>query len=75
MEIWYREGQDPVLPTYKKPCTITLKSISRGRSYRLSLVGVFVTKRGVPELDKENEGEMVGITWSMSADDVIPLPV
>jgi len=75
MEVWYRESQDPVLPTYKKPCTLTLKSISGQSSYRLSLVGVFPMKRGVPELDKENEGEMAGIVWSMSADDVIPIPV
>ena len=71
MEAWYKESQDPVLPSYKKPCTLTLKSISGAKSYGLSLMGVFPMKRVTPDLDMANEGELAGIVWSMSADDVI----
>ena len=71
MELWFRESQDPVLPTYKKPCTLTLKSISGNLIYSISLIGVFPTKRGTPDLEMANEGELAGIVWSMSADDVI----
>lgn len=73
MELWYRESQDPVSPTYKKPVTLSMLSISGGKTKSFTLVGVFPTKRALPDLDKENEGEMATIVWTMSVDDVIPL--
>ena len=73
MELWYKEGQDPVLPTYKKPCTLIIKSISGQKTRNFTLTGVFVSGRTLPDLDVENEGELAKATYSMSYDDIIPL--
>lgn len=73
LELWYKESQDPVLPTYKKPCTLVYQSISGNRTRTYTIVGVFPRKRVLPELDKANDGEMAQATWTMSFDDVIPL--
>lgn len=73
MELWYKESQDPVLPTYKKPCTLTHKSLSAQHSRSFTLVGVFPKKRTLPDLEMGNEGEMAEVEWMMSADDVIPI--
>ena len=73
MELWFREAQDPVSPTYKKPCTLTMERLSSAAGRNFSLVGVFPKKRALPDLDKSNEGEMAMTEWTMSADDVLPL--
>lgn len=73
MELWYRESQDPVSPTYKRTATLVMQNIdgSAGRTY--TLVGVFPKKRSTPDLELENEGEMAGIEWVLSIDDVLPI--
>lgn len=73
MEVWYRESQDPVLPTYKKPCTLIHQRLSGTGQRSYTLVGVFPKKRTLPDLEKANEGEMATVVWTMSADDVAPL--
>lgn len=72
-ELWYKEGQDPVFPTYKKVGTLLMLSISGATLRSYSLAGVFITKRGLPDLEMENEGEQAVITWGLSADDVFPV--
>lgn len=73
LEIWYKESQDPVSPTYKKPCTLLHPSLSGAKSVNYTLIGVFPKKRTLPDLEKANEGEMAVITFMMSCDDVLPL--
>lgn len=73
MEVWYAEGQDPVSPTYKKVGTITHKSISGTNLRSYTLVGAFVMKRVLPDLEKENEGEMAAAEWTISVDDILPI--
>jgi len=73
LELWFRESQDPVSPTYKKPCTLTLESISGNATRGYTLSGVFPKGRNTPDLEKANEGEMASIEWVMSVDDIIPL--
>jgi hypothetical protein len=73
MEIWFKEGQDPISPTYKKPCTLIMTSLSGNKSKSYTLIGVFVSKRVLPDLDKSDDGEMAQIEWTMSVDDIIPL--
>jgi hypothetical protein len=73
MEIWFREGQDPITPTYKKPCTLSMQSLSGNASKNYTLIGVFVTKRALPDLDKEDDGNMAIAMWSLSYDDILPL--
>lgn len=73
MELWYRESQDPVSPTYKKPVTLTHESISGASSRNFSLSGVFPKQRNLPDLEMQGEGELAQVEWVMSADDVLPL--
>lgn len=73
MEVWFKEGQDPITPTYKKPCTLGMDSLSGASSRNYTLVGVFVKKRALPDLDKENDGDMAMATWTLSYDDILPL--
>lgn len=73
LEAWFKEGQDPVTATYKKAATLIHKSNS-GRVLRtFSLIGVFVFKRGLPELKMVEEGEMAVVKWSLSIDDLEPI--
>lgn len=73
LEIWFRESQDPVTPTYKKPCTLTHESLSGNHTRTFSLAGVFPKKRKLPDLEQKGEGELAQVEWTMSADDVLPL--
>lgn len=73
MELWYRESQDPVSPTYKKPATLTYNAGAAGRSRSYTLVGVFPKKRILPEASMESEGEMAVVEWVLSIDDVEPI--
>ncbi len=73
MEVWFKEGQDPIVPTYKKPCTLIMQSLSGQKERSYTLIGVFVMKRTLPDLDKADDGEMASIEWGMSVDDIIPL--
>jgi hypothetical protein len=75
LELWFRMGQDPVLPGYKMPVVLQALSIS-GKAHRsYSLFGVFLTKRSLPSFDMHNEGEVALIEWGVSADSIMPLPV
>lgn len=73
MEVWFQEGQDPVLPTYKKPCTLVHNAIGAEGGRSFSLIGVFVSKRTLPDLDKKDEGAMAETTWTMKYDDILPI--
>jgi len=73
MEIWFRESQDPVLPTYKKPAVLKHLSLSKASSLDYTLVGLFPMKRMLPDLDMANEGDMAVVKWSMSVDDILPI--
>ncbi len=73
MEAWFREGQDPVTPTYKKVGSLVIKSHVTGALPRtFALFGVFVTKRATPDLEKGGDGEEVDYTYTLSIDRVLP---
>jgi len=72
METWFRECQDPVLPSYKKIGTLVKQSISSLATVSYMLHGLFLTKRGTQDLEMENEGELDEIEWTLSADQIIP---
>jgi len=72
LEAWFQEGQDPVLPTYKKPVTLLLNSISRLQTRSFNLFGTFAFKRSTPRLEMSNEGEIYLKTWSFSTDRIFP---
>ncbi|MGD9749382.1 MAG: hypothetical protein AB7W59_00140 [Acidimicrobiia bacterium] len=73
METWYRESQDPVAPSYKKAGTLLHSSLSGITTRGYQLVGLFPSKRKLPDLEMENEGEIALIEWTMKADDILPL--
>lgn len=73
LEIWFKEGQDPVTLTYKKIATLIHKSISGTNKARYSLVGLFISKRKLPDLEKANDGEAAMIEWTFKFDDILPL--
>lgn len=72
MEAWYIECQDPVLPSYKKGANIVLSSQSNLRNASVGLVGVFISKRALPDFDLDNDGEMTTITYTLKADHCSP---
>lgn len=71
MEAWYKESQDPVSPTYKKPVTITRKGATK--KVVRTVLGVFPCKRKDPDLDMADEGTMDQIEWTFSFDDIQPV--
>lgn len=68
---WYREGKDPVSPTYKKVATLVMKDIEGTVRRTWSLPGTFVTAFATPDEEMENEGDMATLEVTMSSDDVI----
>jgi len=73
MELWFASCKDPVSPLYKKAATLIHKSISSRVLKTYSLIGMFPTKRKLPDLDMNNEGEYASVEWTFSAD--LPLPI
>jgi hypothetical protein len=73
MELWFRECHDPVSPLHKKLATLTLFSQTLLNQPSWSLLGLWIMKRALPDLDLDNDGEMAGIVWTMKANELIPL--
>ena len=70
MEIWLREAQDPVTPTYKKPATLIHRSLS-GETLRTdTLLGLWVKSRKLPDLELNNDGDMAVVEYGLQADDI-----
>lgn len=70
MELWFGEGQDPVTSTYKKPGTLIMTSGTGGKVATYSLLGTWVSKRKLPDLAMDNDGDMAVIEWTLQVDDV-----
>lgn len=73
MDRWHEEGQDPVSPTYKKAGTVMMTSISGVQQYVGTLLGLWVSKDSTPELEMNAEGDMSEKTYTLSADDFMPI--
>jgi len=73
MEVWFKEGQHPISPGYKKPGTLIHKSGSGNVLRTFSLLGAFASKRVLPDLEMVNEGEMATVEWTISYDDILPI--
>jgi hypothetical protein len=73
LEAWYIEAQEPVSPSYKKAGTLVQQSNSGAVASSHSLVGAFISKRTLPGLEMENEGEMAAIEYTVSVDDILPI--
>lgn len=73
MELWFRQSQDPVVPSYKRTGTLIMQRISGKGDRSYTVMGVYPFKRALPDLDMSNEGEMASVVWSLKVDDVIPI--
>ena len=74
MEEWLQEGRDPVAPTYKRVATMIWTNIHGNVTAVWSLVGLAVSKRGTPDAELANDGEMAAIEWTFKYDSMVPLP-
>ena len=73
LELWYSQGKDPVDPAYKKAATLIHMSGSGSVLRTYSLSGVFLSKRALPDLSMENEGELATNEWTFKADEIYPI--
>lgn len=73
MELWYREGLDPVSILYKKVGTLTMVSGDRTRSYAWAIVGAWISGRKHSDLEMANVGDMAELTYKMQIDSVTPI--
>lgn len=71
MDAWYREGRDPVSPTYKKVATLTNYSGTTLIQKIITLIGVFVSKSGSPDMDMDDDGKMSVMKYTLKWDDLI----
>lgn len=72
MEAWFQECQDPVSPLHKKPASVIIYSQSNLKYGTIALWGLFPSKRAMPDLELDNDGEMAVITYTMKADNSSP---
>jgi hypothetical protein len=73
LEVWYVEGQDPIVLTYKKAATLVMTSGSGGKVKSYSVVGLWISKRKLPDLEFSNEGDMAVVEWTFQYDSVLPI--
>lgn len=73
LEVWYNEGKDPVSSTAKKPVTLTMTSGTGGIVRTYSLLGVWISKRKLPDLDMDNEDEGAFVEWTFQVDQMLPI--
>ena len=73
LELWLREGRDPVSPTYKKVGTLIKRNIYGEVASTTSLTGLWIKKKETSELDLSNEGEPALLTWTLQADSALPI--
>lgn len=73
MEIWFKEGQDPVSPSYKKAGTAIYPSISDNLARTYALIGAQCTKRKLPDVDMAAEGDVAIAMWTIKVDDIEPV--
>jgi hypothetical protein len=73
MELWFQEGQDPVTITYKKAATLTHFSGSGAISKNYSMLGVWISKRKLPDLSFEDAGAMAVAEYTLQVDTILPL--
>lgn len=73
MELWYRECQDPVSPLHRKTGVLMVMSETGLGRAAYSVVGAILTKRKLPDLDLDNDGEMATVVWTIKAAELLPL--
>lgn len=72
MELWFRQGKDPISPLHRKVGAIVAYTQSGLPFVKYTLLETWIEKRGLPEFDLGGDGAVQFITWGMSADEVLP---
>lgn len=73
MELWFKEGQDPVTSTYKKSGVMQGKTIEGTVGMTYGITGVWVSRRKLPDMEMSNAGELAEVEWTLRADEVTPI--
>jgi len=73
LELWFKQGRDPVDPLYKKIGTLIKRNIAGEVASTQTMTGLWITKKKNPDLDMANEGEPAMIEWTFSADSALPV--
>jgi len=73
MKTWFAEAQDPQSPTYKKTGTLIVESGSKINRSVITLIGLWVSKKAIPDLEMNNDGDMAEATFTMAYDDLLGL--
>ena len=71
MEAWFKEGVDPVSPTYKKVGTITMFSLTGLGQNAKTIIGANLGKSSDPDKEMNDEGAMAEQTYTLCWDDII----
>lgn len=74
LETWFFECQDPVSPLYKKAATLTHLSGTGNISRGYSALGIWISKRKLPDLAWADDGEMAVQEYTFEVDSLLPIP-
>jgi hypothetical protein len=72
LELWYKQGQDPVQAGYLKAGSMVWYR-NDGTPRTFELLNIFVCGRTIPGGDMSNAGEAAMLTFKFRADEVTPV--
>lgn len=73
MEQWFQSATQPILPGYKRPGSLIIRSVSNLIIRTFNMIGMWPSKRTTPDLDMNNEGELYVTEWEINCDRIIPI--
>ena len=73
MEAWYIQCQDPVSPLHLKVGSLIQFDQQGLPRRKFTLLNVWNRKRVHSDLELENDGDMATITWTLQADEILPV--
>lgn len=71
MNAWFEQGQDPIDPSYKKTCNMVYDSGNFINARNLTMVGVWVSSQGTPDVAMGEDGEMAVFTYTLCYDGIL----
>lgn len=75
MDLWFQMANDPIVPGYKRDGSLIHTSGTGQGIQTYNLAGVFVSKRKLPDLSWEDDGNMAVVEYTLQCDLVVPLPI
>jgi hypothetical protein len=73
MDIWHTEAQDPITITYKRAGILEHKSGTGDIIKQYTLIGIWCSKRKLPDLAYDDDGAMAEVEYTLQVDSVMPL--